>query len=421
MKVLRSSARPKFLGLTLFGLMAAMPAHAGSTCDLNDGNPNNEVDGGSIAPNQNALACGFGNQALSEQSTAFGFFNLAHSSATAVGNANTANAANATAVGSANAAMGVESTAVGFLNVASGWRSSALGSSNTAIGDLSTAAGEGTSARGLASISFGSWHDADGNGIPTADMDADQDGMLDSSSELTTAFGDHSAAIGSGAWAFGHRSAAFGTGSFAAADDSVAIGSGSRADEANTVSVGSVGNERRVVNVAEGIQGTDAVNRSQLDATLNTAKAYTDTAVATGGTKANAYTDDREAEIRKDMDAGDTATLSAANDYTDKKFADLDFSGLNDRFDTIDRRIGHLDSRLDRVGALSAAMVGMASSAAAVEGGRTRIGIAAGAYGGKQALSVGLQQRLSPRAALTVGGAFSGSERSATVGVGFGF
>jgi len=34
---------------------------------------------------------------------------------------------------------------------------------------------------------------------------------------------------------------------------------------------------------------------------------------------------------------------------------------------------------------------------------------------------VGVQRRMGTRAAMTLGGAFSGSERSATVGVGFGF
>lgn len=67
-------------------------------------------------------------------------------------------------------------------------------------------------------------------------------------------------------------------------------------------------------------------------------------------------------------------------------------------------------------------MIGMAASAAAAgDAGDTRIGIAAGQYGGKRAFSVGVQQRLGKRAALTLGGAFSGSERSATVGVGIGF
>ena len=38
------------------------------------------------------------------------------------------------------------------------------------------------------------------------------------------------------------------------------------ANEANTVSVGSAGNERRVTNVAPGVNGTDATNVNQLNA-----------------------------------------------------------------------------------------------------------------------------------------------------------
>jgi hypothetical protein len=62
----------------------------------------------------------------------------------------------------------------------------------------------------------------------------------------------------------------------------------------------------------------------------------------------------------------------------------------------------------------------MSASAAAVDGSDTRLGIAAGTYGGAQAQAIGLQQRIGKRAALTFGGAFSGSERSATVGFGIG-
>jgi autotransporter adhesin len=49
------------------------------------------------------------------------------------------------------------------------------------------------------------------------------------------------------------------------ATNSVALGSGSKATEANTVSIGSDGHERRLVNVADGISKTDAVNKGQLD------------------------------------------------------------------------------------------------------------------------------------------------------------
>ncbi|MBQ8090459.1 MAG: YadA-like family protein, partial [Pyramidobacter sp.] len=48
------------------------------------------------------------------------------------------------------------------------------------------------------------------------------------------------------------------------AANAVAIGNGSVADKADTISVGSAGKERRIVNVAPGVDQTDAVNVSQL-------------------------------------------------------------------------------------------------------------------------------------------------------------
>jgi autotransporter adhesin len=62
----------------------------------------------------------------------------------------------------------------------------------------------------------------------------------------------------------GSRSVAIGAGSQATADNAVALGAGSVADRANAVSVGSKGNERQIVNVAEGTEDTDAVNLGQL-------------------------------------------------------------------------------------------------------------------------------------------------------------
>ncbi|GAB7539798.1 YadA-like family protein [Burkholderia sp. 3C] len=49
------------------------------------------------------------------------------------------------------------------------------------------------------------------------------------------------------------------------AENSVALGKGSVANEANTVSVGAAGEERRIVNIADGVNATDAVNKGQMD------------------------------------------------------------------------------------------------------------------------------------------------------------
>ncbi|KAB0643441.1 hypothetical protein F7R21_07110 [Burkholderia latens] len=74
----------------------------------------------------------------------------------------------------------------------------------------------------------------------------------------------HQVALGEGAYVWAARSAAIGFNASAAAIDSVALGSGSVADRTNTVSIGSEKNQRQIVNVAAGTQGTDAANVAQL-------------------------------------------------------------------------------------------------------------------------------------------------------------
>ncbi|MFM0321653.1 beta strand repeat-containing protein [Caballeronia glebae] len=64
--------------------------------------------------------------------------------------------------------------------------------------------------------------------------------------------------------ASGSGSTAIGNGANASGANSVALGSGSVADQDNTVSVGSQGNERRITNVAPGVNGTDAANMNQV-------------------------------------------------------------------------------------------------------------------------------------------------------------
>ncbi|WP_159680147.1 YadA family autotransporter adhesin [Caballeronia cordobensis] len=96
------------------------------------------------------------------------------------------------------------------------------------------------------------------------------------------ASGANALSAGSGSTASGADSAAFGTGADARADNSIALGANSVATEPNTVSVGSAGSERRIANVAPGINGTDAVNVNQLRSGLddNLKKSYGATAAA---------------------------------------------------------------------------------------------------------------------------------------------
>jgi autotransporter adhesin len=101
-----------------------------------------------------------------------------------------------------------------------------------------------------------------------------------------SASSDGGVALGNNATVSGTSAVAVGQGAAATAANSVALGANSVASEANTVSVGSVGAERRITNVAPGVNPTDAVNVGQLnslrgDVNNVAKKAYTGVAAAT--------------------------------------------------------------------------------------------------------------------------------------------
>lgn len=358
---------------------------------------------------EQATAVGNGAQASGDSNTAFGFNSQAvfGENATAIGRNAIASDDMATSVGG-SLFFTQGPTSFFATTQASAFGTSALGAGATSSGEWATALGAAARATGDSSIAAGSWYDRNGDG-------------LFSFTETSTAAGAGASAFGAGSQAAGINSVALGSGSTANADGSVALGNGAVADRANTVSVGATGSERQIVNVAAGTQATDAVNLSQLQATLATANAYTDTAVATGGTAANAYTDNREAAIRSDMEAGDDATLSAANSYTDARIAALpafDAAPINRRLDAVERRLGQQDKRISRTGAMAAAYAGVAVNTSGL-GGPNRIGIGLGGQEGEEALAVGYQRAVGSRSSFSLGAAFSGSESSVSAGAGF--
>ncbi|WGZ35763.1 YadA-like family protein [Xylella fastidiosa subsp. pauca] len=110
--------------------------------------------------------------------------------------------------------------------------------------------------------------------------------------------GVNAMAIGTNAAVSGTESVALGKNTNVSADNAVAIGNGSVADRANSVSVGSGGSERQVTNVAAGTADTDAVNVSQLNQGLITAKQYTDGMVG---------------NLRRETSGGVAAAIATAN------------------------------------------------------------------------------------------------------------
>ena len=162
------------------------------------------------------------------------------------------------------------------------------------------------------------------------------------------ATGVETIAIGGDSVASGAGSVAIGSEAEAMAANSVAIGFGSMATEANTVSVGAVGEERRITNVAAGINDTDAVNVAQLtaeatartaaDTTLQanitteaTTRAAADTALQTQVTSAVAVNTTQATQIN---------TLNTAVAGLDTRTTALE-SGMLD----LDDRIGDVDRR----------------------------------------------------------------------------
>src|SRR5690606_15939266 len=126
-----------------------------------------------------------------------------------------------------------------------------------------------------------------------------------------------------------------------------------------------------------------------------------------------------DAETKTYVDTTATQTLSQANAYTDAKFAAWDdtFTAFQDE---IDHRFAEQDRRIDKQGAMGAAMLNMATSAAGIRT-QNRVGVGVGFQGGESALSVGYQRAISDRAVITIGGAFSGDESSVGLGAGFGW
>ncbi|HEY4350463.1 MAG TPA: YadA-like family protein [Paraburkholderia sp.] len=86
-----------------------------------------------------------------------------------------------------------------------------------------------------------------------------------------TAAGTDSVAIGGFAQAMGDGALAIGANARALGTNSVAIGYGSSTAQANTFAVGSTTSKRRIVNVADGTNISDAVTVGQMNTAINTA------------------------------------------------------------------------------------------------------------------------------------------------------
>ena len=167
--------------------------------------------------------------------------------------AQTASGTNSTATGSNSLASGENTTATGSDSRATELSATATGTNSQATSFFATATGEFSRATNFAATAMGRGSLASGN----RSLASGADSMA--REEYTTAIGQASQATAVNATSVGR-------GSVASAAGSVALGHNSLADEDGTVSFGRAGEERRLVNVADGQiadGSTDAVNGQQ--------------------------------------------------------------------------------------------------------------------------------------------------------------
>ena len=248
-----------------------------------------------------------------------------------------------------------------------GDNSLALGINASVQGENSIAIGYGAQVVGDSSISVGDRNQVKGNGSGT--------------------FGDPNVVVGNGSYVIGNDNTVKADNTFVLgnnvnteAKNAVILGNNSTSTRDNSVSVGTKDSERQIIHVADATEATDAVNLRQ-------------------------------------MQAANTETLKTSKDYTDTRISGLESSFTDFSLQT-ERRFKEVDKRFDRQGAMSSAMMNMATSTSGLKG-LNRVGVGAGFQGGETAVAVGYQRIVSDNVSLSFGGAFTEDESSGGAGVGF--
>ncbi|WP_242680988.1 YadA-like family protein [Paraburkholderia hospita] len=143
-------------------------------------------------------------------------------------------------------------------------------SMTNALGGGATVAADG-SVSAPAYVVRGSTYSNVGDAVANITQSTDKIGFGPSMPGYAQASGSNSVAIAGNAYATGTNSVAIGNGARAMALNAVAIGYGSAATVANTFAVSSAGAERRIVNVAAGINDTDAATVGQVSSDIQAA------------------------------------------------------------------------------------------------------------------------------------------------------
>ncbi|EDJ4510052.1 autotransporter adhesin SadA [Salmonella enterica] len=223
---------------------------------------------------------------------------------------------------------------------------------------------------------------------------------------------------GADANAQGADSVAIGSGSIAAAENSVALGTNSVADEANTVSVGSSTQQRRITNVAAGVNNTDAVNVAQLKASEAGSVRY----------ETNADGSVNYSVLNLGDGSGGTTRIgnvsAAVNDTDAVNYAQLKRS-VEEANTYTDQKMGEMNSKIKGVenkmsGGIASAMA-MAGLPQAYAPGANMTSIAGGTFNGESAVAIGVSMVSESGGWVYIlqGTSNSQGDYSAAIGAGF--
>ncbi|MDO4952727.1 MAG: YadA-like family protein, partial [Synergistaceae bacterium] len=237
-------------------------------------------------------------------------------------------------------AVAAGATAVGYNTLADNNGATAAGYGNKVTGEMSTAVGYKNEVSGNRSGAFGDPNIVSGNGSYAIGND-------------NTIAGDNNFVLGNGVKIAKEVS------------NSVALGNGSTITESNVVSVGSAGAERRIANVADGVNPTDAATKGQVD------------------------------------------TLAALT---------------NQAIGEMQNRIGSVSGEVREVGAISAALAGLHYVEPTGEDGDKFVAAAAyGGYRGESATAVGVAYKPNPNFMVSASTSIGNSQNAYNAGISYKF
>jgi hypothetical protein len=307
----------------------------------------------------------------------------------------------ATGTGSGNTATGTNANAGGDFsnNTATGFAATATGTNSN-----NTATGNGANASGSASFNTATGVGADATG--------------NSSSNTASGFNANASGIGSTNIAIGNQANARGTGSgnvaignlanaSGAGTGNIAIGANANATGANATAIGNGAQAAFANSAAFGNGATATRSNQQVFGTAG--NTYTMSGITSGASRAaqsgptQIVTSDATGNLA-------TSTLAGLGIATT-----ADIGSINAQLAGINSHLNDLDDRVNRVGALGAALAGLHPNPRAK--GDNHISAAFGAYRGQPAFAGGYFRNIDNQTMFSAGISTTGKDWSANTGV----